>query len=115
MANEPGLLQALPDASQVADKESVRYALGYIQLRRSDGRVAATNGRQVYVQTGFQFPWPDDRLIRGSSLFGCRDLPQDQPVLVGRSGMVRRSRRSLDFPVLCSRERPIPQVGADIL
>lgn len=84
--NAPELWQALRDASQSTDSASSRYALGYIQLRGSVGRVAATDGRQIFMQTGFQFPWDDDALILGSSLFVSRELPHGQPVRVGRSG-----------------------------
>jgi hypothetical protein len=84
--NVPGLWHALHEASQVTDKESSRYALGYIQLRASDGRVAAMDGRQIYVQSGFQFPWQNEVLILGSNLFASRELPQDQSVKVGQSG-----------------------------
>jgi hypothetical protein len=84
--NSPGLWKALHEASQSTDDASSRYALGYIQLRGSDGRVASTDGRQVYVHSGFQFSWQDETHILGSSLFAGKDLPQDQSVKIGKSG-----------------------------
>jgi hypothetical protein len=83
--NPPALLQALLDAADTTDPDSIRYALGWIQAR-PDGSMAATDGRQLLVQSGFTFPWTEDVLIPRLKVFGSPELPQDQPVLVGKTG-----------------------------
>ena len=85
-SNGPEFLTALAEASEVTDRESTRYALGCLQLRGKPGSIVATDGRQLLVQRGFTFPWEDDVLVPSSRLFGCHDLPQGQPVLIGRAG-----------------------------
>src|SRR5690606_2701388 len=59
-ANPPELLQSLVDAVETTDQESSRYALGCLQLRGARGGIAATDGRQLLLQSGFQFPWEED-------------------------------------------------------
>ena len=81
--NPPRLLKALADAYQATDPESSRYALGCIQLQGKSGKIAATDGRQILLQSDFTFPWEDDVLVPGSKIFG--QLPSDQPVFIGRS------------------------------
>ncbi len=49
--------QALADACQTTDPESVRFALGSIQLQGRPGKIVATDGRQLLTQSGFQFDW----------------------------------------------------------
>jgi hypothetical protein len=81
----PGLLHALEDAVGVAARESPRYAITRLQLRGAAGKVVATDGHQLLVQEGFAFPWTPDVLVPALSVFGCRDLPPDAPVTVGRT------------------------------
>jgi hypothetical protein len=81
----PGLLHALADAAGVAARESPRYALTRLQLRGAGGKVVATDGRQLLVQDGLTFPWTQDVLVPAISVFGCRDLPPDAAVTVGRT------------------------------
>jgi hypothetical protein len=81
-ANEPRLRPALQDAASTTNPEYWRYALGCLQLRPT-GQIVATDGRQVLVQNGFAFPWQDDLLVPANKVFGCRELPQDEPLLVG--------------------------------
>ncbi len=84
-ANPPRLLQAIAAASETCDPDSARYALGFVQLSGA-GEIAATDGHQLLVQTGFTFPWKDDLLIPRAKFLGSSELPSDQPVSVGRSG-----------------------------
>jgi hypothetical protein len=84
VTNPPNLLKALHDAMQVAAPESVRYATTKVQLR-DNGEIVATDGRQLLVQAGFQFPWKEPVLIPKLSLFGAGVLPEDAPVKVGRT------------------------------
>ncbi len=81
----PGLLAALDAAAETTDRESSRYALGCIQLRGRSGQIVATDGRQLLVQSDFGFPWTDDVLVPGLTVFGNRELPRDVPVQIGRS------------------------------
>jgi len=48
--------------------------------------VVATDGRQLLVQRGYPLPWKDNVLIRALPVFGCRELPKEEPVLLGRAG-----------------------------
>jgi hypothetical protein len=82
--NPPGLVKALEDACETTDPDSLRFALGCVQVRGASGCVVATDGRQLLVQGGFSFPWQDDVLLVRSKLWACPELPQDQPVRVGR-------------------------------
>ena len=85
MANKPEILGALREAVATADREATRYALGCICLKGNAGKIAATDGRQLLVQSGYQFPWNEDLLIPANSVFGCSQLTVNQPVHIGRS------------------------------
>ena len=80
-----GLLGALAEAVATAAEADTRYALSCLALRGANGTVAATDGRQVLVQGGFDFPWKEEVLIRRSPLFACRELPRERPVSIGRT------------------------------
>lgn len=77
-ANEPRLMSALRDAADSTDAQSTRYALACVQLRARDGRIAATDSRQLLVETGFAFPWDGEALVPGHPVFACRDLHGEQ-------------------------------------
>ena len=81
--NPPTLLQALYDASQCTDANSTRYALGCLHFHL--GRIDATDGRQLLVQSGFNFGFDGEILAHGTDVFGCSELPQDQSVLIGKT------------------------------
>lgn len=85
LPNEPGFWKALSDATQSAARQGQRCALDHLQLRGRTGSVVATDGRQLLLQSGFRFPWPEDVLIPSSPVFGCPELPRDTPVAVGRT------------------------------
>jgi hypothetical protein len=82
--NPPALLHALDEASKTTATEGVRFALHCLQLRGRSGEVVATDGKQLLLQGGFQFPWQEDLLIPRLAAFGCKELATDQPVEVGR-------------------------------
>ncbi|MGO9110055.1 MAG: hypothetical protein ACLP9L_12555 [Thermoguttaceae bacterium] len=84
-ANRPGLLQALHEASEVADADAVRYAINCLQLC-PDGTINATDGRQLLIRSGFTFPWQEAVLVPRNKVFASPELPQDQPVAVAQSG-----------------------------
>lgn len=83
--NAPGLWSALRDAVGVTDESNSRYALGCLHLRGREGRIEATDGRQVLVQSGYRFSWNEDVLVPGSKLLGGSDLELGNGVGVGRS------------------------------
>lgn len=79
------LWQALRDAAATADSQSIRFALGHMQLRGEQGQIVTTDGRQALVQSGFAFPWSDDLLVPAPSALGCADLAQHEPPVIGRT------------------------------
>lgn len=79
--NGPELLTALRNAYETTDMESKRYALGCVQLRQ-DGALAATDGRQMFRQTGFQFGCDVNVLIQSTRFFSSKELPAE-PVQLG--------------------------------
>ena len=84
-SNPPAILRALGDAAQCTDVTSSRYALGCVQLQGSSGQIAATDGRQLLLQSGYSFPFHDDVIFHTSDIFSCAELPQDQAVQVGKT------------------------------
>lgn len=86
MAENPGsLLTALHHAMETADADATRYAINHIQLDGSLGRICATDGRHILVQTGFEFPWDDQALIPRRLVFGCKDIASGKPAFIGRT------------------------------
>jgi hypothetical protein len=81
----PEFLPALAEAARTASREVGRRSLSQVLLRR-DGSLVGTDGRQLLVQGGFSFPWDEDLLIPALPAFGCRELPRDEPVSLGRKG-----------------------------
>ncbi len=83
--NPPTFLEALRQAMASTDPDSLRYAIGCVQLDGAAGCLRATDGRQALVQSGFQFPWTEALLIPGSKLFEAAALPRDAVVQIGRT------------------------------
>ena len=81
--NPPRLVRALRDAAETTDATSSRYALGCIQLRGKRGEIAATDGRQLLLQRGFEFPFDDDLLIGRHQIFQSSELLAADHVAVG--------------------------------
>lgn len=84
--NEPHLLDALREAQATTDPESRRFALACVQLRSPDGRIAATDSRQLLVQRGYQFPWAGDRLMQITPVFRAKEIDRLQEVRTGEAG-----------------------------
>jgi len=76
---------SLGEATKAADESSTRYALGCLQLQGQLGQVAATDGRQVHIQTGYQFGFTDEVLIQASSILGSREVVGESPIQIGQS------------------------------
>jgi hypothetical protein len=79
------LLDAISEAVEVSTPDSARYSLECLQLQGNEGQVLATDGRQGLVRSGYTFPWSDNLLIKARPIFGCRAIPRNQPVEVGRT------------------------------
>lgn len=76
---------ALQEAARTTQTESPRYATHCIQLRGRAGQVVATDGKQLLLQEGFNFPWKEDVLIPALAVFGCKELEGATPIEIGRS------------------------------
>ena len=83
-SNPRELLVAIRAAAEVTTKDSARFALHCIQLRGSKGDVSATDGFQLLVQRGFDFPWEEDLLVHPSGLFDYSGLNETDTISVGR-------------------------------
>ena len=81
--NPQNLIKALRDASETTDAKSSRYALGCIQLRGKRGEIAATDGNQLLLQRGFEFPFDEDLLIACHQVFQSSELLTADNVGVG--------------------------------
>jgi len=84
-ANPPSLWSALADAVRSANRSRSRFALDCLELRGQSGQIAATDGRQALVQTGFAFPWTEDVLIPALPVLGCPELFCGEPFSIGRT------------------------------
>jgi len=84
VSNSPELLSALVEAGKTTDAQSSRFALDCLSLRGESGNIVATDGRQLLAQSGWQFPWSGDVLVRANRVFSSPELPKDQPVQVGQ-------------------------------
>ena len=110
-SNDARLVCALRDAAATTDNDATRYALNCIQLQGERGKLAATDGHQLLVQGGFDFPWHDDVLIPTRKVFASRELPTDQPVGVGKTNdwvCVRIGQWTLQFKI--EKESRFPRV-----
>ncbi len=83
--NGADMIPALLAAGDSSDSESSRYALGRIQLRGRAGKIGATDGKQLLLQGGFGFPWPEDLLITRPAVLNSAEIPRNEPVHVGRT------------------------------
>jgi hypothetical protein len=83
--NEPGLLSSLHESMQTASKEAGRFATGHVLLKGKTGELIGTDGRQLLIQGGYRFPWPDDVLIPSVGVFGGKELPTSLPVHIGHT------------------------------
>jgi hypothetical protein len=81
----PEFLTALDEAARTAARDTARYSLLRVQLRGKNGSVVGTDGKQLFVQSGFTLPWDDNILVPRVAAFGCRELAGAGPVSVGRT------------------------------
>jgi len=78
-----GVLTALADAGEVTAPIAVRFALNRVVLRGKEGQIISSDGRQLLIQSGFDFPWQDNLLIPRVSAFGNKELQQFSKVQIG--------------------------------
>lgn len=78
-------IQAMAEVVATTDNESSRYALSCVRLRGSDGQIAATDGRQALMQSGFSFPWDDDILVPATKAFSSKAFGNATEVSIGHS------------------------------
>ena len=83
--NGPELLRALRDAIETSGELTARPGLNCVQLTGSNGRIAATNGKQLLVQEGYRFPWSEALLVPRSPAVLAKEVPLDASVEVGRT------------------------------
>src|SRR5262249_40315373 len=81
----PGFLAALSEAAQTAARDAARYALTRLLFQGKEGRLVATDGRQLLGQDGFTFPWDEDVLVPALPAFAGRELAAEGPCEVGRT------------------------------
>lgn len=85
VANDPTLVGALSSAMQIPTGGAGRLSLTHVQLRGKQGDVVATDGRQLLINGGFQFPWKDSLHVPRTSVFASRELGSGQVVRVAQS------------------------------
>ncbi len=84
-AVEPTFWQALRDAAHCTDESPSRYALNNVHLRGEGGLVTVTDGRQLFQQGGFSFPWIGDVMIPRLAVLGCTELERLTPIEIGKT------------------------------
>src|SRR5204863_9620107 len=80
-----GFTPALAGAARPTPRQSIRVALTRLQLRGKTGEVVASDARQLLVQRGFRFPWPDDVLVPRVPALAGTEVSTCAPVGVGRT------------------------------
>jgi len=78
------LLTALGEAARTTARESTRFAVSHVQLRGQAGQVAATDGRQMLLQSGFPIPWTDNVLVPRLPLLDIHGIFFSGPVSLAR-------------------------------
>lgn len=102
-------LAAMAEASETTTKDSLRFALDCIRLRGCDGQIAASDGYQALLQTGFSFPWSDEILVTSSQALQSPDVRDAPQVEIGRSDdwfFLRLNRQTLALRIETTRRFP---------
>ena len=83
MVDAEQLLDSLIACGKCIDRDSERYALGYISLHGDKGTIAATDGRQALLIDGFEFPWDGEILVPSNRVFAAKELRNNNTVQIG--------------------------------
>ncbi|WP_146117582.1 MULTISPECIES: hypothetical protein [Pirellulaceae] len=83
--NPPELMDALRNASDSAEREPSTFTLSHIRLRGRDGQIVGTDGRQLFSEDGFKFPWQQSHLIQASPLFRLSEMRSKDRTFVGKA------------------------------
>jgi hypothetical protein len=70
---------------ETVDRDATRYAINTVQFRGNEGQLVATDGRQLLIQSGFEFPFNERVLVPCTTVFASKHLPKDESVSVGKS------------------------------
>jgi hypothetical protein len=81
---EPGFVVAMDEAARTACRDVNRGSLSKVLLRGRDGAVIGSDGRQLLVQRGFTLPWKENLLLPALPVYGCRELPRNEPAHLSR-------------------------------
>jgi hypothetical protein len=112
---EPRFIAAMADAVDTTSTESTRFALDCIRLRGSDGQLAASDGGQAILETGFHFPWSDTVLVQACDVFSSREFAAAEEVLIGRSDdWVTIKTESCTVHLKIEKERRFPDLDLQI-
>lgn len=112
---EREFLDAMADAAATTDNTSTRYALNCVRLRGADGQIAATDGQQALIQTGYQFPWTEEVLVPASGIFAAKSIREMQNVSIGRSAewmVVRAGNWTIAFKL--EKDRRFPALDSQV-
>ena len=83
--NPPEFLAAVRAALETTDANPTRFALNCLRLRGSDGSIAATDGRQIFKQAGFELGFREEVLFYPANVFDMKELPTGKVVSIGRT------------------------------
>jgi hypothetical protein len=81
---EPGFLVALDEAARTACRDVNRGSLSKVLLRGKDGALIGSDGKQLLVQKGFALTWKENLLLPALPVYGCRELPRNEPAHLSR-------------------------------
>jgi hypothetical protein len=114
-SNPDHLRAALDQVAKVAAKQSARSALDHICLSGKTGEVIGTDGRQLLLLGGFEFPWTGDVLIPALSVVSLKELSNAKAILIAEAEghvLLRLGEWSFAFPI--PRDTRFPNVAAAI-
>jgi hypothetical protein len=79
-------LAALHEAAQTADTNYGRFTLDRVQVHGKAGEVIGTDGKQLYLASGFRLPFRDAVLLPRLTVLDNRLLRNDGPAEIGLTG-----------------------------
>ncbi|MFO0865663.1 MAG: hypothetical protein U0744_13590 [Gemmataceae bacterium] len=79
------MLAALAAAHGLCSPERTRFATDRICLRGDRGQIVATDGHQLLLWDGFEFPWSDDLLIAAFPMLDVPELREQSGWRFGRT------------------------------